>query len=159
MATVSLATVLGRRWGLPAAPTRARAVLALTSWQLIAGGVLLLPMALAVDGPPPSLTGANLLGFGYLALVGTGVAHLLWFSGVSALSPTRVTLLSLLSPVVATVLGWAVLDQTLTPGQLAGAAGVLAAVLLGASTRRSTPAEEPAHRSVGSQAPAAAPAR
>ena len=55
MATVSLATVLGRRWGLPAAPTRARAVLALTSWQLIAGGVLLLPVALAIDGPPPSL--------------------------------------------------------------------------------------------------------
>jgi probable blue pigment (indigoidine) exporter len=150
--TMSLATVLGRRWGLPhypsAAPSSpaepsvpavttarptspAAAVLALTAWQLIAGGLLLLPVALLVEGPPPALSAPNLLGFGYLTLVGTALAHFLWFRGVSSLAPTRVTLLALLSPVVATILGWLVLNQSLSAGQFAGAAAVLGAVLLG----------------------------
>ena len=96
------------------------------------------------------LTRSALLGFGYLTLIGTAVAHFLWFRGVSALAPTRVTMLALLSPVVATIMGWIVLGQSLSSGQLAGAALVLGAVVLGASrpssgrTRRSTRYGSPA---------------
>jgi probable blue pigment (indigoidine) exporter len=135
--TMSLATVLGRRWGLPRASTPAGAVLALTAWQLIAGGLLLLPAALLVEGPPPALTSSNLLGFGYLAVIGTALAHFLWFRGVSGLAPTRVTLLALLSPVVATIMGWLALGQSLSAGQFAGAVAVLGAVLLGVASPRS----------------------
>jgi len=129
---VSVATVFGRRWGTPAV---SRPVLTLTAWQLTFGGLLLVPLALFVEGPPPALTGRNLLGFAYLALVGTAVAHFLWFQGVQRLAPTSITLLSLLSPVVAAVIGWAALGQTLSPGQLVGAVAVLVAVLLGTSVR------------------------
>ncbi|HEV8165514.1 MAG TPA: EamA family transporter [Actinomycetota bacterium] len=129
---VSVATVLGRRWGTPSV---SRPVLTLTAWQLTFGGLLLAPLALLVEGPPPALTGANVLGFAYLALVGTAVAHFLWFQGVQRLAPTSITLLSLLSPVVAAVIGWAVLGQALSPGQLVGAVAVLGAVLLGTSVR------------------------
>jgi probable blue pigment (indigoidine) exporter len=150
--TMSIATVLGRRWGLPSAPSPARAVLALTSWQLVVGGVILVPLALAVEGPPAGLSAANVLGFGYLALVGTGVAHFLWFRGVNGLSPTRVTLLSLLSPAVATVLGWLVLGQALSAGQIIGAGAVLGAVLLGATSApaRIRPVARRAGRTIGS---------
>ncbi len=134
MAVASLGTVLGRRWGLPPAASPDRAVLALTSWQLIASGLVLLPVALAVEGPPAVVTGTNLLGFGYLALVGTAVANSLWFRGVSGLPPTRVTLLTLLSPAVATVLGWLLLGQALSTDQLVGAVTVLGAAMLGAAT-------------------------
>jgi probable blue pigment (indigoidine) exporter len=134
--TMSLGTVLGRRWGPPDGYRRkSTALLALTGWQLTVGGLLLLPVALAVEGPPPALTAANLAGFGYLSIVGTALAYFLWFRGVTALAPTRVTLLGLLSPTVAAVLGWAVLGQALSPGQLVGAASVLGAVLLGASAQ------------------------
>ena len=116
--TVSLATVLGRRWGVPAAPSAFAGVLALTAWQLVAGGLLLLPAALLVEGPPPALDGSALLGFGYLTLIGTALAHFLWFQGVSELAPTRVTMLALLSPVVATIMGWIALGQSLSAGNL-----------------------------------------
>ncbi|WP_084961360.1 EamA family transporter [Thermoactinospora rubra] len=133
--TMSLGTVLGRRWGTPAGyahtPT---ALLALTGWQLTVGGLLLLPVAFAVEGMPSTLTTTNLAGFGYLSLLGTALAYFLWFRGVTTLAPARVTMLALLSPVGAAVLGWAVLGQALTVGQLIGAAAVLAAILIGTSS-------------------------
>lgn len=157
VAVMSLATVLGRRWGVPPAASPVRGVLALTSWQLIAGGLLLAPVALAVEGVPAVLTPTNVAGFGYIAIIGTMAAQFLWFHGVSGLPPARVTMLSLLSPVVATVLGWIVLGQALSPGQALGAVAVLGAVMLGATTtpaprlrRRRRLSREP-YGSIGSQ--------
>lgn len=132
--TMSLGTVLGRRWGTPAGfDRRATALLALTGWQLTAGGLLLLPVALLVEGPPPSLTALNLTGYGYLSIVGTAFAYVLWFRGVTSLAPARVTVLALLSPAVAALLGWVVLGQALSAGQVVGFAAVLGAVVLGTS--------------------------
>ena len=71
----------------------------------------------------------------------TALAHVLWFQGVIGLAPTRVTMLALLSPVVATIMGWIVLGQTLSQVQLAGAALVLGAVVLGASRPSSANSE------------------
>ncbi|HEX2417342.1 MAG TPA: EamA family transporter [Micromonosporaceae bacterium] len=132
---MSLGTVLGRRWGIPPGHTgRTTALAALTGWQLTVGGLLLSLVTLTVEGAPPALTLTNLGGFAYLTLLGTAFAYFLWFRGVTSLAPTQVTLLSILSPVVAAMLGWVVLDQALTVGQLIGAAAVLGAVVLGASS-------------------------
>ncbi|MEV8512106.1 EamA family transporter [Dactylosporangium sp. NPDC051484] len=132
MLSVSLATVLGSRWGVPEGFTERRtALLALTGWQLTAGGLLLAPAALLAEGPPPPLDWANAAGFAYLSLFGTAGAYFLWFRGVTTLPPAQVTLLGLLSVVVAAGVGWLVLGQALSVGQLAGAALVLAAVVVG----------------------------
>ncbi|WP_327089832.1 EamA family transporter [Nonomuraea sp. NBC_01738] len=137
MLVMSLGTVLGRRWGTPEGfANRGTALLALTGWQLTAGGLVLLPFVFAIEGAPPALTTTNLAGYAYLTLIGTALAYLLWFRGVTTLAPTRVTVLALLSPVVAAILGWAALGQSLSGGQLAGAVAVLGAVLLGASRPR-----------------------
>lgn len=123
-AAMAAGVVLTKRWGRPAP------LLATTGWQLTAGGLLLAPLALLVEGPPPpDLSPANLAGFAYLGLVGTAAAYALWFRGLQALPVTEVALLGLLSPVVATALGWLVLNQTLTPGQVLGALTVLAALV------------------------------
>ncbi|WP_328444329.1 EamA family transporter [Amycolatopsis sp. NBC_00438] len=116
--------VLSKRWTSPAP------LLPTTGWQLVAGGLVLVPLALAVEGPPPStLSAANYAGYGYLALIGAALAYPLWFRGIRALSPTHVTFLGLLSPVAATLLGWLVLGQRLGGWQLLGGAVVLAAVV------------------------------
>ncbi|MFE9250208.1 EamA family transporter [Streptomyces sp. NPDC007088] len=134
--------VLSKRWRSPAPP------LTTTGWQLTAGGLLLLPLALAVEGPPPVPNGAGLLGYGYLAVVGTALAYVLWFRGLHALTPTEVTFLGLLSPVVATALGWLVAGQHLTPLQGLGALLVLGSLavaqLRGGGPRRERPLTAPA---------------
>ncbi len=75
----SLGAVLTKRWadGTP--------VLAVTSWQLLFGGVALLVGALAVEGRPPHLDGAEFAGFGFVALIATAVAFGCWFSGLARL--------------------------------------------------------------------------
>ncbi|MEV6924359.1 EamA family transporter [Dactylosporangium sp. NPDC051485] len=133
MVSMSLGTVLGRRWGMPPGfAERRTALLALTGWQLTVGGVLLAPAALLVEGAPPALDWGNVAGFAYLSLIGTAGAYVLWFRGVTTMPPTQVTLLGLLSPVVAAALGWVALGQSLSDGQLVGAALILAAVVAGA---------------------------
>ncbi|HEY5888706.1 MAG TPA: EamA family transporter, partial [Acidimicrobiales bacterium] len=129
-ASMATGVVLTKRWGRPAP------LLTFTAWQLVAGGLVLLPVALVVEGAPPALTGANTLGYLWLATAGTGLAYTLWFRGIERLPVARVSLLGLLSPIVATVTGWLVLDQGLTPVQLGGAALVLGALWLGQQAER-----------------------
>ena len=144
MVSMSLGTVLGRRWGVPGGFAHRRtALLALTGWQLTAGGLLLAPAALLAEGLPPALSWVNAAGFGYLSLVGTAGAYVLWFRGVTTLPPAQVTLFALLSPVVAAALGWLALGQSLSAGQLAGAAIVLVAVLVGTGSVRPGRAARP----------------
>ncbi|TDE57022.1 EamA family transporter [Nonomuraea mesophila] len=123
-AVMATGVVLSKRWRSPAP------LLATTGWQLVAGGLLLLPVALLVEGPPPAtLTAANLAGYAYLAVIGSAFAYALWFWGLGRLTATQVTFLGLLSPVVATALGWLVLGQHLTAAQAFGAVVVLAALV------------------------------
>jgi probable blue pigment (indigoidine) exporter len=122
-AVMAAGIVLSKRWPAPAP------LLATTGWQLVAGGLVAAPVALAVEGPPPAtLTARNLAGYAYLAIVGAALAYALWFRGIRALSPTNVTFLALLSPLVATALGWIALGQDLTPLQALGAVLVLGSV-------------------------------
>lgn len=129
--------VLSKRWTSPAP------LLATTGWQLVAGGLLLLPVAWIVEGAlPASFTFGNIAGYTYLTILGSAVAYALWFRGLRGLSPTNVTFLGLLSPVVATLLGWLVLDQRLSPLQFVGGLIVLAA-LITAQTKKKQPTAQP----------------
>lgn len=129
---MAVGVVLSRRWHSTAP------LLALTGWQLTAGGLLLLPVALLVEGVPPVVTAPNLAGYAYLAVIGSAVAYALWFRGIRRVSPVSVTFLGLLSPVVATALGWLVLGQSLGALQLVGAVLVLASIVAVAIDRRPT---------------------
>ncbi|WP_026551652.1 EamA family transporter [Arthrobacter sp. H20] len=72
--------MLLKRWGQPASP------LTLTAWQLIAGGLFLVPLALLIEGLPSSgLTPMNVGGYLYLTTIGTAVAYVLWFRGLRRL--------------------------------------------------------------------------
>ncbi len=135
-ATMGLGTVLVKRWQSPVS------LMVFTAWQLTVGGLMLLPIALIVEGPFAQVSGTNLLGFLYLGLIGTGLAYALWFRGISKLNATAASYLGLLSPVVATLLGYLLLQQTLTSIQLLGVVIVLSSVLLGQQTfRRSSGAD------------------
>ena len=118
-------TVLSRRWQPPVS------ALTFTGWQLTAGGLLLLPVALWTEPALPELTGTNLLGFVYLGLLGAALTYFLWFRGIARLDPSTVSPLALLSPMTAVMLGWLVLGQTLSIAQIFGMITVLASVWLG----------------------------
>lgn len=125
--TMALGVTLTKRWGRPdgVGPT------AFAGWQLTAGGVFLLPLTAVFEGAPPAIDARGALGYAWLGLVGGLLAYALWFRGVTTLPVASVAVLALLSPLVAAVLGAAVLHQTLGPVQLAGFALALAALVAG----------------------------
>ncbi len=135
-------TVLSRRWRPDVSP------LTFTAWQLTAGGLLLLPVALLLEPPLPHLTGANILGFAYLGLIGAALTYILWFRGLSRLEPSVVSPLGFLSPTTAVILGWAVLGQQLSPMQIFGIVVVLGSVWL---SQKAQQVPGPVHANPGNQ--------
>ena len=139
MTMSSVGFILSKRWG------GGVDVLSMTSWQLVAGGLVVVPFAAAIEGGPPSLDGRELAAFAFLTLVATAVAYVAWFSGLRHLDVGAVGLIGLLNPVTGVLLGTAVAGEHLRPLQLAGMALVLVGILLGqpaltARLRRRSPA-------------------
>ncbi|QSB04921.1 EamA family transporter [Natronoglycomyces albus] len=122
--SMACGVVLSKRWAADVPPV------ALAAWQLLAGGLLMLPLMLTYEGMPPTLTTTHVAGYAYLAIIGGAVAYAVWFQGIRQLPPANVSFLGLLSPLVATGLGWVVLGQSLTLWQVVGAAVVLTAAVL-----------------------------
>jgi probable blue pigment (indigoidine) exporter len=117
--------VLMKRWESPTD------LLTLTGWQLTAAGLVLAPVALLVEGAPPDLTARNLVGYGWLGVVGTGLAYACWFHGLSRMTAGATALVGLVNPVVGTVLGVVVMGEAFGPAQAAGILLVLSGVLGG----------------------------
>lgn len=130
MVASSFGFVLTSRWGqgVPA--------LAMTSWQLLAGSVVLVPVALVVEGPPPQLTPEGFVGFAYVMLIGTAVAYAAWFAGLQRLPAAAVGLVGLLNPVTGVVLGVVLAGEAFGPPQVVGLALVLGGVVWGVLPHR-----------------------
>ncbi len=122
--SMAAGTVLTRHWRPPVSS------LTFTAWQLTAGGILLVPLALLLEPPLPPLSLTNIAGFAYLGLIGGAFTYILWFRGLARIEPSAVASLGFLSPLVATVLGWLLLGQALGPLQIVGFLLVIGSVWL-----------------------------
>ncbi|HAS8352868.1 TPA: EamA family transporter, partial [Vibrio vulnificus] len=122
--SMAAGTVLSRRWQPDVSP------LTFTTWQLTAGGLLLLPVSLLLEPALPPLTLLNISGLLYLGLIGAALTYLFWFRGLAILGPNSVASLGFLSPLTAVLLGWFVLDQQLSLLQCAGVIVVIGSVWL-----------------------------
>lgn len=124
--SMALGVVLTKKWGRPTGMT----MLGFTGWQLLFGGITLLPVSLWLEGIPTQLTSINYLGYGYLSLIGAILGYFLWFRGIEKLPPVTVSFLGFLSSVSACFLGYLILNQTLTWPQLLGALAILFSIVL-----------------------------
>ncbi|WP_327351159.1 EamA family transporter [Streptomyces sp. NBC_01304] len=125
--SMALGVVLTKHWGFPAGV----GPVTLAGWQLTAGGVLLLPLTLLVEGAPPHIDGSAVTGYLWLGTVGGFIAHALWFRGIGRLPVTATAMLVLLSPLVAALIGALVLGEAFTLSQFAGFGLALAALVAG----------------------------
>ncbi len=113
-----LAGVWARRFkglGLP--------VMAVAAGQLTASSVIMLPIMLIVDAPlnlpaPGFGPVAAVIG---LAVISTALAYVIFFRILDQAGPTNLSLVTLLIPVSAAILGWLFLSEALGWAELAGA--------------------------------------
>ncbi|MGZ4447023.1 MAG: EamA family transporter [Nocardioides sp.] len=139
----ALGYVLVKRWRAPVD------MLTLVSWQLVVGGLALLPAAALVEGAPPALDLPAVAGYLWLGGAGTVLAYLCWFHGLTRMPAGAVSLIGLVNPVVGTLLGVVVAGEAFGWPQAAGMLLVLAGVLAGQpavtrAVRRRTSREAPA---------------
>lgn len=130
MAMYALGSVLAKRWSGEVDSV------ASSSWQLTAGGLLLLPFALALEGVPAGLEPSAVLGYAYLSIVATAVAFVCWFGALRHLTAGQVGLLGLLNPVTGVLLGVLLGGELLTGWQWIGIAVVLGGVTIGQTVAR-----------------------
>lgn len=99
--------------------------------QMIMGAAWLLPIVVVVDSPDwqvPSLTSVGaLLG---LAILGTGVAQILYFALVKQVGATRTSQVTYLLPLFAIFWGWLVLNEPLRADMLIGLGVILLGVIV-----------------------------
>lgn len=148
---MAVGVALTKAWRPPVPP------LTLTAWQLTAGGLFLVPFAAAEGLPAGGFDGASIAGYLWLGLPGTAVAYALWFRGIARLEASTVAFLGLLTAVSAAAIGWLALGESLSLGQLAGAAVVLAAVAV--ATHPATARRQPPGRRREARASAQVPRR
>jgi len=125
VAVSAIGFVLMKRWERPTD------LLTLTGWQLTGAGLVLAPVALVFEGAPPQLDAGNLAGYAWLGIVGTGLAYVCWFHGLTRMTAGATALIGLVNPVVGTLLGAVVMHEAFGPPQVAGVALVLGGVLAG----------------------------
>lgn len=121
----ALGFVLIKRWEAPAD------MLTVVSWQLVVGGLALLPVELLVEGAPPHLDARAYVGFTWMAVVGTGLAYYCWFRGLSLMPAGAASLIGLVNPVVGTLLGVVFAAEVFGWAQAIGMALVVGGVLAG----------------------------
>lgn len=151
----ALGFVLVKRWPAPVD------MLTVVSWQLVAGGLVLAVVALLVEGAPPALDLPAVGGFLWLGVVGTALAYQCWFHGLVRMPAGTVSLIGLVNPVVATVLGVLVAHESFGIVPAIGMVLVLGSVIAGQPSvaqrlrRRAQVTEhEPAASSPATRAPA-----
>ena len=128
--SMAAGTVLSRKWRPPVS------LLTFTAWQLTAGGLLLVPLALLVEPPLPALDTGDLAALAWLVLIGAALTYFLWFRGIARIDPTAVSALGFFSPMTAVILGWTLLGQSLTTIQAFGVLIVLSSVWLSQTAAR-----------------------
>ncbi|HYR09320.1 MAG TPA: drug/metabolite exporter YedA [Longimicrobium sp.] len=133
-----------------------RNALVATGMEMAWGGLWLL-LAGTLRGElgtldPSAFTTASVLAYFYLVIVGSlvGFSAYIWLLGVS--TPARVSTYAYVNPVVAVLLGWAMLDEPLSGRVIAAAAIIVAAVAvitMGKRPQAAAKAEAERTRGVG----------
>jgi drug/metabolite transporter (DMT)-like permease len=121
-------SIYGLRSPVPKSPVLA------SGMQMLAGGSVLLLLGTATGewrGLHPSQFGlAAWLGWGYLVVFGSLVAFTAYSWLLKHAPPARVATYAYVNPVVAVLLGWAMLGEKLTSQMLVGAVVIVGSVVL-----------------------------
>lgn len=95
-------------------------IVGLTGWQLLIGGLLLIPIAWIVEGPIQLPTISQFPALIWLSMINSLLAYLIWFWSLKHLGSHVIGLLSLLNPIAAVSLGVLFVSETLSLTQWFG---------------------------------------
>ncbi|MDO6706872.1 DMT family transporter [Photobacterium sp. 1_MG-2023] len=104
--------------------------LGFTAWQLVLGGFMLVPFAWMVAGAPAAITMHEVPGLLWLVLLNTAFGYWAWVRSIKTLGPNVMSMLSLVNPMTAVMLGIGLVGESLGILQWVGIGLILLALLL-----------------------------
>lgn len=105
-------------------------LLALTAWQLLLGGLMLIPLAWWPAGPMPLPDPASAPGLLWLILLNTALGYWVWLWGLKHHGPEVMGMLALTNPMMAVSLGVLMVGETLDVSQWIGIGVILLSLFL-----------------------------
>jgi drug/metabolite transporter (DMT)-like permease len=99
------------------------------AYQLLFGSVALLTVSLLVGEPKPAPTPAAFAAWGYLVIFGSVIAFTSFVKALQLLPVSVVMTYAYVNPVIAVLLGWAILGEQITLWTLAGSVLVILGVM------------------------------
>ncbi|WP_429078024.1 DMT family transporter [Aeromonas veronii] len=105
-------------------------LLALTAWQLLLGGLMLIPLAWWLAGPMPLPDPASVPGLLWLILLNTALGYWAWLWGLKHHGPEVMGMLALTNPMMAVSLGVLMVGETLDVSQWIGIGVILLSLFL-----------------------------
>lgn len=100
----------------------------MATFQMLTGGLMLLVLGAATEGSP-EISAWSVEGWAavlYLAIVGSAIAFFLFYWIMERMEVTKLMSVLLVNPVIAVILGWVVLKETLGTGEIVGSVLTLA---------------------------------
>jgi drug/metabolite transporter (DMT)-like permease len=107
-----------------------RDVLVSTAWQMLLGGLAITAAGVAAGERVGHVSGDSAWGFAFLVFVGSMIAYTAYAWLLRNVRVSKVATYAYVNPAVAIVLGWLVLDETITALTLIGAAVIIGSVAL-----------------------------
>lgn len=129
MAVIAAAACYGIAAVVARTLLRSQDPVGLSVLQLSMGTLLVIPALLVISGPPDyalSLEAAASLGA--LGVLGTGFGYIAYLWLIDNVGSVRASLVTYIVPVIALVLGWLVLDESVGLNTIAGAALIVVGV-------------------------------
>ena len=105
-------------------------LLALTAWQLLLGGLMLIPLAWWLAGPMPLPDPASAPGLLWLIMLNTALGYWAWLWGLKHHGPEVMGMLALTNPMMAVSLGVLMVGETLDVSQWIGIGVLLLSLFL-----------------------------
>lgn len=119
---VAQSTLWMKRW-------EAKDIFGLTAWQLVIGGVMLIPFAWLLAGPPQAISLHAVPGLIWVIVLNTAVGYWAYIRSITVLGPNRQSIIMFLNPLTAVTLGVLWVNETLQPMQWVGIGLILASLI------------------------------
>jgi drug/metabolite transporter (DMT)-like permease len=114
-------------------PTQRNSALKITAWVMVSSIPLLITVALPDLRSQDwhAISPQSWLGLLYSAALAIAIGYVIWNTGVQRIGSARTSVYSYLVPLVAVLVAWAFLGESMQPLQALGAVGILLGVALG----------------------------
>lgn len=105
-------------------------VMGLTAWQLTLGGIMLIPFAFFIAGPPQPITQHAVPGLIWVVILNTAFGYWAYVRSIKLMGPNKMSIIMFMNPVTAVFMGVFLVNEVLASLQWIGIVLIFASLIM-----------------------------